>query len=125
MIEYLEPADMEARIERVGLHFRDRTLYLSDLAGPMRVFGGEVCPDLHLKAAVLTDGVNRNHPLPDGNKRLSWATTLAFYAISGYDLQPADDAEAFIRRAATGGTPLDDVADRLRAHAHPLEGDDA
>jgi death on curing protein len=120
VIDYLEPADMEAWIERVGLHFRDRALYLSALAGPMPVFGEEVHPGIHRKAAVLMDGVNRNDPLLDGNKRLSWATALAFYAVNGYDLRPTDDTEGFIRRVAAGGMPLQDIAEWLRAHAHPL-----
>jgi len=87
------------------------------------VFGEEVYPDLHFKAAVLLEGVNRNHSLLDGNKRLSWATTLAFYAINGYDLRPTNNAVTFVRGVAAGTVPLADAATWLKSHARPFNDD--
>lgn len=45
----------------------------SALHAPQASFAGhEMYPDFVDKAAVLTVRVARNHPLPDGNKRLAW-----------------------------------------------------
>lgn len=50
------------------------------------VFGRDVYPGIHHKAAVMMESVNRNHPLVDGNKRMSWILTQATYLINGYHL---------------------------------------
>jgi len=48
----------------------------SALHAPQAGFGEEdFYPDLEQKAAVLTVRIARNHPLPDGNKRLAWQLT--------------------------------------------------
>lgn len=45
----------------------------SALHAPQAGFGDEdFYPDLEQKAAVLTVRIARNHPLPDGNRRLAW-----------------------------------------------------
>jgi death-on-curing protein len=45
----------------------------SALHAPQAGFGEvEFYPDLIDKAAVLAVRIARNHPLPDGNKRLAW-----------------------------------------------------
>ena len=56
-----------------------------------------------MKAAVLTVRIARNHPLPDGNKRLSWMCLRMFCAINGYrfDVLP-DEAVASIIAIAAG-----------------------
>jgi len=68
-------------------------------------------------------GVSFNHSLLDGNKRLSWATTLAFYAINGYDLRPTNNAVTFVRGVAAGTVPLADAATWLKSHARPFNDD--
>jgi death on curing protein len=116
--EYLEPVDVEEWLAENGLHVRDRSLLLSCLAGPLPVFGEEVYPDVHEKAAVLLIGINRNHPLLDGNKRLSWMVTAAFYELNGYDLRVAEQREIdrFVRSVAAGNIDRAEVAAWLRAH---------
>lgn len=123
MTGYLNPEDILDWVQRRGLHLRERALFLSVMASPMPVFGEEVYPDLHIKAAVLLSALNRNHPLLDGNKRLSWLTTLAFYEINGSDIvvEKQLDIDRFIRQVAAGEVPLDDIAGWLRAHAHPFD----
>ena len=124
MTEYLEPPDVEEWVTARGLHFRDRSLLLSALAGPMPVFGEEVYPDLHQKAAVLLIGINRNHPLLDGNKRLSWLVTAVFYELNGFDLIVDRQAEidTFVRAVAADDLTRNDVIAWLAAHAHPVAG---
>jgi len=123
MTEYLDPEDILDWVERRGLHVRERPLFLSAMASPMPVFGEEVYPDLHVKGAVLLAALNRNHALFDGNKRLSWVTSVAFFEINGVDIVVDNqaDIDEFVRQVAAGGMPLEDIAEWLRAHAHPLD----
>lgn len=122
MTEFIEPEDVDELVEVEGYRYRDRRLLLSALAAPMPVFGEEVHPGLHRKAAVLIIAMNRDHPLVDGNKRLSWFITVASYAINGYNLRAddVDDADRFIRLIAAGGAPLSEVELWLGKHASPL-----
>jgi death-on-curing protein len=122
--EYLEPADVEPWVTARGLHVRDRSLLLSALAGPMPVFGEEVHPGLHEKAAVLLIGINRNHPLLDGNERLSWLVTAVFYELNGFDLVIPRQAaiDTFVRAVAADEVTRDEVVAWFAAHVHPLAG---
>lgn len=64
---------------------------------PQASFGDqEFYPDLIDKAAVLACHVAWNHPLPDGNKRVSWACLVAFLDLNGvvWDPDPPDVDEA-------------------------------
>ena len=92
------------------------------LAAPMPVFGEEVYPGLHQKAAVLIGAINRNHPLLDGNKRLSWFIAVAFYAINGLNLRAGDvdDADRYIRLIASSKVSLSDIERWLDEHTCPL-----
>lgn len=123
MTEYLDPSDVEDWVTRRGLHFRDRSVLLSALAAPMPVFGEDVHPGLDRKAATLLIGINRNHPLLDGNKRLSWVATAAFYELNGYDLavEPQSDIDVFVRGVASSQPEVTVVASWLAAHATPLD----
>lgn len=122
MTEYIEPDDIDELVEVEGFTYRDRGLLLSALAAPLPVFGEEVYPGLHEKAAVLISAINRDHPLLDGNKRLSWFITVAFYAINGLNLRvtDVDDADRFIRLIAAGDASVGDIAQWLEAHTVPL-----
>jgi death-on-curing protein len=55
-------------------------------------FGQDAYPGLYVKAAALLHSLARNHPLVDGNKRLSWLATYVFCAKNGVELDPDDDA---------------------------------
>jgi hypothetical protein len=64
---------------------------------PGQPFGGlDFYPDLIDKAAVLACHIAWNHPLPDGNKRASWACLLLFFDLNGvvWDPDPPDFDEA-------------------------------
>ena len=53
----------------------------------------EFYPDLIDKAAVLAVRIARNHPPPDGNKRLAWQVLTMFLALNGWTLEgPTADA---------------------------------
>lgn len=123
MTEYIEPEDVDELVEDEGFHYRDRNGLLSALASPMPVFGEEVYPGIHQKAAVLFSAINHNHPLLDGNKRLSWFVTVAFYDLNGYDLRAdAEDADRYIRLiAGANPPPLRDIELWLDKHTFPLD----
>ena len=122
MTEYIEPDDVDELVEASAFHYSDRGLLMLALAAPMPVFGEEVYPGLHQKAAVLIGAINRNHPLLDGNKRLSWFITVAFYAINGFNLRAGDvdDADRYIRLIASSGVSLSDIERWLEEHTSPL-----
>jgi death-on-curing protein len=76
----------------------------SALHAPQAGFGDE---DFHPtpteKAAVLCVRLARNHPLPDGNKRLAWTTTVTFLALNGIELSvDPDEAVEFMLSVAAG-----------------------
>jgi len=64
----------------------------SALHAPRAGFGDvDVYPDLASKAAVLAVRISRNHPLPDGNKRLAWLALLWFLESNGVAITYTDD----------------------------------
>ena len=104
------------------VEFRDIGLLESAAARPRSTaFGEDAYPSVHDKAAALLHSVARNHPLVDGNKRLSLASTIAFYGLNGMRLTLSnDEAYEFVMAIASG--QLDDVepiAERLRDDTAP------
>ena len=96
----------------------------SALHAPAAEFGGvEFYTDLATKTAVLASRIIRNHPLPDGNKRVGYLCALEFVARNGGTwTQPLDDPEgdqtvAIIEGVAAGEVDEDElkdwIADRL------------
>ena len=122
MTEYLDPEDVEELIRSVAWHVRDRSRLLSALAAPLPVFDEEVYDGPHEKAAALIAAINRNHPLLDGNKRLSWIVTVAFYELNGFDLAAASVAggDAFIRAIAADELTHQEIVNRLAGHTRPI-----
>jgi len=99
---------------------RDHGLLGSALARPQAsAFGTDAYAGIHEKAAALLHSLARNHALIDGNKRLAFAATLAFYGMNGMRLTFTNDAAYdFVINVATG--ELDDVAAiaaQLEAHS--------
>jgi death-on-curing protein len=82
----------------------------SALHAPQAGFGDtEFYPKFADKAAVLVVRITRNHPLPDGNKRLAWQSLTMFCALNGHELDvPPDKAVSTMLAIATG--ELDEVA---------------
>jgi death-on-curing protein len=76
----------------------------SALHAPQAGFGDEeFYPSLIDKAAVLVVRIARNHPLPDGNKRLAWQSLTVFLALNGVRLEVGvDDAVALMLAVAAG-----------------------
>lgn len=111
MIKYLSLSQVLHIAEEVtGLPFetvkRVAQLHLIDsaIALPQTQFIGlDPYPTLAEKAAVLAFHLARNHPLPDGNKRLAFLSAFEFCWINGYELQfDVDDAETIFFALAAG-----------------------
>jgi death-on-curing protein len=82
----------------------------SALHAPQAGFGvTEFYPEFVDKAAVLVVRLARNHPLPDGNKRLAWQSLTMFCALNGHELiVPPDEAVSTMSAIASG--ELDETA---------------
>lgn len=88
----------------------------SALHAPAAGFGDDdLYPDLVAKAAVLAVRIAKNHPLPDGNKRLAWACLNLFCELNGAVLRvDIDDAVATMLGVAAGEIDQDRLADWIR-----------
>jgi death on curing protein len=105
------PAEEIARWPGIGLAE-------SALHAPAAGFGGvELYPDVIDKAAVLCTRLARNHPLPDGNKRVAYLALLEFLWRNDVEwVSPSvDDTVATIERLAAGTISEREFADWLRA----------
>ena len=82
----------------------------SALHAPQAGFGGyELYAEFTDKAAVLAVRIARNHPLPDGNKRLAWGCLTMFCLLNDRDLEvDTDDAVNQMLGVAAG--EIDEVA---------------
>ncbi|MCW3037999.1 MAG: death-on-curing family protein [Actinobacteria bacterium] len=96
----------------------------SALHAPQAGFGEvEFYPDLIDKAAVLAVRIARNHPLPDGNKRLAWQALTMFLALNGWTLEvPTSDAVSTVLAVAAGEVNEEGLAVWLRQRVEQVEG---
>jgi len=82
----------------------------SALHAPQAGFGDqEFYPSFVDKAAVLTVRIARNHPLPDGNKRLAWQALTMFCVLNDITLTVAPD-EAVETMLAIAAGEIDEAA---------------
>jgi death on curing protein len=77
-------------------HVADLGAADSALAAPFAGWGdADLYPDPAVKAAVLCSRLIRNHPLPDGNKRVAYLAMRELLARNGYEwIRPDDDETA-------------------------------
>jgi death-on-curing protein len=62
---------------------------------PQSSYGGQdVYPDVWTKALALGEGIARNHPLVDANKRTGWVAMISFLALNGEAVLPVEDEVA-------------------------------
>lgn len=104
------PAEEIARWPGIGLAE-------SALHAPAAGFEGvEFYPDVTDKAAVLCLRLARNHPLPDGNKRVAYLALVEFLARNGIEWIPpsVEETVATIEGVAAGRVSEAELADWLR-----------
>jgi death on curing protein len=106
------------------------TLAGSALAAPAAGYGDfEKYPQFAMKAAVLLHAINRNHALPDGNKRTALLCTIVFAAINGYQWEPplgdvpegAETAE-IVEASAADSISLEDLSSWIGGRLVPVSG---
>ncbi|MFJ3473471.1 type II toxin-antitoxin system death-on-curing family toxin [Microbacterium maritypicum] len=117
-IEYVEPEQALALIEKLGLHVRDEGLLFSALARPSAgMFGADAYPTFEEKAAALISSVAQNHALFDGNKRISLYLTFIFIRLNGYEPTfTNDEAFDFVLDVAQSRLDLKQIAQVIAAH---------
>ena len=66
--------------------------------------GRDAYPLVEQKAALLASRLVRDHPLPDGNKRIAWLALIEFLERNGYGLAnvEVDDAVTTMFALAAG-----------------------
>jgi death on curing protein len=124
LAEYLDLADYLLIAEEVlGVRAEEIArwpgigLAESALHSPAAGFEGvEFYPDVIDKAALLCVRLARNHPLPDGNKRVAYLALLEFLARNGIDWSPPslDETVTMIEDVAAGKISEGELADWLR-----------
>ncbi|WP_306320563.1 MULTISPECIES: type II toxin-antitoxin system death-on-curing family toxin [unclassified Streptomyces] len=95
---------------------RDVGLLVSAVERPKAdVFGTEVYPTLHEKAAALLDSLARNYALVDGNRRTAWLCCIAFLAFNGARTAPphVSIAGPFVEDVAQGHLEVATIAKHL------------
>jgi death-on-curing protein len=104
-VEYVTLEDLLQLCDDLGaLVVRDVGLLEAASQRPQTsLYGQDAYPSLHEKAAVLLESLTRNHALVDGNKRLGWLATFAFYELNGIQLDaPDDEAYDLVIGVSTG-----------------------
>lgn len=122
LAEALVIAEAVTGISTRTLHSAMRIELLdSALHAPQAGFGDEdFRPSPFEKAAVLCVQLARNHPLPDGNKRLAWTATVTFLAINGIELAvDPDDAVEFMVGVAAGSIDEAQASEWIETRADP------
>jgi len=109
-------------IEKYGGSFglRDAGLLESALARPENFYAyGE--KDLFLLAVAYAEGIARNHPFIDGNKRTAYAAAGLFLYVNGYILHVISASEqiTLFENLAMGQISREDLAHFYRQNTQP------
>jgi death-on-curing protein len=115
--EYLDLEDLLSIVRALGIGpVRDIGLLDSAAARPRAsAFTEDAYPTIELKAAALLHSLARNHPLVDGNKRLSWLAVVVFLDLNGCEASVSDE-EAFqlVMDVTCGDIELEEIVRRLQ-----------
>lgn len=115
VVDHLSAEDLLEIAEGIidGVQVRDAGLLASAAARPRTtVFGSDAYSSFPEKVAALMHSLARNHPLVDGNKRLSWAAGRVMCLLNGFDLVlEVDDAEALVVAVAAGELGVGEIAE--------------
>jgi death-on-curing protein len=112
-------AEAVTGIDAVDLvHVSRSDLLDSALHAPRAGFGDtDLYGSLEEKAAVLCVRIAKNHPLPDGNKRLAWMSMVVFLELNHVELDvDEDDAVNTMLAVAAGEADEATLTDWLRRH---------
>jgi death-on-curing protein len=101
---------------------RDEGLLASALAKPKNLLAYEgEAPDLATLAAAYADGIVRNQPFVDGNKRTALVVCRAFLQRNGQDIAASSEEKYLTFLGLAEGTvSLEQLASWLRSRMGPL-----
>jgi death on curing protein len=93
--DFLSIAEAVLGVRAEALRHATKTgLAESALAAPFASHAGvRAYPDVKRKAAVLCSHLVRNHPLPDGNKRVAYLCMIELIRRNGLEWAPVAGAE--------------------------------
>ncbi len=99
---------------------RDSGLLESAIARGAQMFAYSETGDIIEAACAIAEGIIRNHPFVDGNKRTAFATIASTFAVNGYrlEMEPIDAAQVLVDFAAKRLTAAE-FRPLLRAHTVP------
>lgn len=82
-----------------------------------QIFGMELYPSVHDKAAAMMRGIIADHPFVDGNKRTGMLVTLTYLEINECTfLANRGEIEDFAVSVATDTLSVEQIATWLRVH---------
>lgn len=98
---------------------RDRGGVQSAAARPFRTYDGRALyPTLEEKAAALAEGISRNHPFVDGNKRVAIAAGCLFLMLNGREITASEqELEQTAWALAVREIDLQELAQWFRQHS--------
>lgn len=83
------------------------------------VFGSELYPTVHTKAAALVRGIIADHAFVDGNKRTAMMVGLVFLEINDLTCHATNqELEDFAVRIATDNPSVEDITAWLEQHSN-------
>lgn len=104
---------------------RDAALLESAIARPLNLHAyGE--DDVFQLAAGYAEGIARNHPFVDGNKRTAFAAADLFLALNGFNLEQAQEHEhvEMMEHLGQGKVTREEAARYFSEHSNMIgEGD--
>jgi death-on-curing protein len=111
----------ESLAEHGGMEcMRDDGLLESALARPRNLFVYEDIEDLARLAAAYANGITRNPPFVDGNKRAAFLSIGLFLGRNGFRLQANKaDATRIMFAVSSGEADEEQLAAWIRKHLEP------
>ena len=111
----LYAAEKMAEVHNTIFNIRDEGAFDSTLARALNRY--EYVPDssVYDLAAQYAFGIAKNHPLTDGNKRLSYVACVLFLRLNGKDWTASEDEKYdAIWKLASSELSLEDFRERLK-----------
>lgn len=122
-IEDIERLHIASIIHTGGSHgLRDFKLLESAIARPKNHYVyGET--NIFMLAASYAEGISRNHPFIDGNKRTAFSAAGMFLQINGYELKQSegDDHAVMMENLAQGKITLEEAGQYLQKYSPPFK----
>ncbi|ELY81425.1 type II toxin-antitoxin system death-on-curing family toxin [Natrinema gari] len=86
---------------------------------------GQKPETIHEKAFHLMRLLTANHPFVDGNKRTALSSTVAFYALNGFDFDYGNEIRTLLKQLATDESEVDQQAaiEQFEETAAPIDPD--